>query len=98
MQLDSADWIVLAVKQVKVDTACKCFLKIGFGKDDCSIGFTEASESVMAICNICQDIELTWYKDNIIRFDVYPATYFILKSATSFLLLRNAETEKEKES
>lgn len=52
------NWIVLAVKQIKVDTLHKCFLKAGFGEDDCSDTMNEGSENVWAIINLCQCIKL----------------------------------------
>jgi hypothetical protein len=50
--LDAVNWIRLAVKKIKAETAKKCFAKAGFGESDVADNLEEASENIAAISNL----------------------------------------------
>lgn len=58
--LHAINWISLAVKQIKGDTARKYFLKACFEEDEYSDAVHEASEIKKGISKLCQNIELTY--------------------------------------
>jgi hypothetical protein len=57
--LDPVNWIGLAVKKIKAETAKKCFAKAGFGESDVADSLKEASENIAAISNLYRGKELS---------------------------------------
>lgn len=84
-------------KTIKADTVSKCFLESGFVEDDCSDAVKEASENVMLISNICQDISVPFDRDNFVRIDACHVSHYNFEYVTVFQLVRNAENEEQEE-
>lgn len=79
-------------------TVRKCFLEADLGENGYSSAVNEASDIIMAIFNLCENIELSCYADSIIKIDDYFTTHHNFESATTVLPLRNTkQEEKEKE-
>jgi hypothetical protein len=51
--MDAVNWIGLAVKKIKAETAKKCFAKAGIGESDVADNLEEASENIAAISDFC---------------------------------------------
>jgi hypothetical protein len=91
--LDAVNWIGLAVKKIKAQTAKRCFPKAGFGESDVADNLDEASENIAAISNLCLGKELSCDTKNSVQSDDHLAIHYSFESATALLAVKNIQNE-----
>jgi hypothetical protein len=91
--LVAVNWIRLAVKKIKAETARKCFAKAGFGESDVADNLEEASENIASIFNLCRGKKLSCDTKDFVWNDDHLATHYSFKPATALLAVRNTQNK-----